>query len=462
MHEGGSDSRVIYDDLMLTKTGVGSPPVSTSSVLARLSTTRAWAVVVAASAALGFVMSKSAALATVHLVATLGAVVVVAALSRRPDLILAVTVYAGLCDVLWRSSSALGPYEGSKYALVVGFGLLAIRFLKQPKNLALCASLVLLLIPGAAIGAMTLGLGPARQLVSSNLSGLVAIAAAVLACSNLRLSLTEMRGIYLIALSPIIAVTAQATASTVASKDLTFTDEVNFATSGGFGPNQVSSLLCLGGLLCVLVIVQRGVRWHLRVLALGTGVWLVGQAVLTFSRGGLFALVLAGAGVGLVALTLSGQRARVLIAAGLLVVVAVQVLSWAGAFTDGASEDRLSSTDSTNRADIAKADIQLFLERPIVGVGVGVSVYERDYGQGTVAPHTEYTRLLAEHGLLGLAVIGVLTVICVRLVRTADGWYRMAAVGLLVMAVAQMTHSATRIGSIAVAFGLAALLEDPD
>ena len=181
--------------------------------------------------------------------------------------------------------------------------------------------------------------------------------------------------------------------------------------------------------------------------------------MLTFSRGGLFALVLAGIGIAMAALTASGQRSRVLVAAAVLFAVALRLLSWAGAFTDGASGERLSSTDSTNRTKFALGDLRLFRAHPLEGVGVGESQFQRDLPG---APHTEFTRLLAEHGFLGVVEIGLLVALVVRLVRTAAGWYRLAAVGLLVMALAQMTHSATRIGSIAVCFGLAALLEDAD
>ena len=359
----------------------------------------------------------------------------------------------------WRTANARGPYEASKYALIVGFAAILIRFIRHPRHVGLSSALVLLLVPGAVLGTWTLGFGPAREYLVSNLSGLVAVALGVLVCSNLRVSVVEMRGLYLAALSPIVALTTHATLSTIEAQSLTFTDEVNFTTSGGFGPNQVSSILCFGGLLCILLLLQRGVGWRLRLIGSVVGVWMVGQAVLTFSRGGLFGLVLACGAVGLVALTMSGQRTRVVVAAGLLILVAVQVLSWAGAFTGGESEERLSSTDSTNRADIAEADVRLFFDHPILGVGVGISPLERDF-EVFAAPHTEYSRLLAEHGVFGLAAIGVLAAICVGAVRRANGWYRMAAVGLLIMALAQMVHSATRIGSIGVAFALASLLED--
>ena len=428
-------------------------------LLEMLSTTTAWLVCLGASSVLGVVMGRSAILSTLHLVITLASVILVATFSRRPDAIVGVTVYAGMCDVLWRSTGAHGPYEGAKYAIIIGFAVLAIRFLKRPQNLGITVTIMVLLIPGAILGAFAMPVASIREELSSNLSGLVAVAVAVLTCSNLRMSLREMRGVYLLALSPVISLAANATVGTISSKALNFTDEVNFATSGGFGPNQVSSALCVGALFCILVMLQQGVGTHYRVLALLTGGWLVGQAVLTFSRGGIFGLVLAGAGIGFAAISASGQRTRVVVASGVLFVVALRLLSWAGAFTGGASEKRLKSTNSTNRTRIAAGDLRLFRSHPLEGVGVGRSQWLRDLPD---PPHTEFTRLLAEHGFLGVAVLGLLASLCVRLIRTAKGWYRLATVGLLVIALAQMTHSATRIGSIAVCFGMAAFLADSE
>ncbi len=429
--------------------------------LEMLSTPAAWLVAVAASAVLGVIISRSSMLATLHFVATFAALLGVAVFARRPDPILIVTVYAGLCDVWWRAAHAGAPWEASKYALVIGFAAVLIRFVRRPRNVGLSAALVLLLVPGVIVGTSVLGFGPVRQYLVARLGGLVALAIAVLACSNLRLRAREMRGLYLVALLPIVSLAAQATMATIEAKDLGFNDESNSTAAGGFGPNQVSSALCFGGLLCILIILQRGIGWRNRLIASVVGVWVVGQAVLTFSRGGLFGLALACGAVLLAALVMSGQRVRVLVAAGLLIVVAIQVLSWAGAFTGGASEERFSSTDSTNRGEIAAGDLKLFYQHPILGVGVGISPFQRDY-KVYASPHTEYTRLLAEHGVFGAAVIALLIAISVRAVLRADDWYRLAAVGLLAIALAQMVHSATRIGSISVAFGLASLLEDKE
>ncbi|MCB1031903.1 MAG: hypothetical protein KDA95_11230 [Acidimicrobiales bacterium] len=402
-------------------------------------------------------MTESWVASTLHMGVVLVSVLAVGIFARGPAAIVTVTAYAGVSDVLWRATNAKGPYEASKYAVIVGAIFLAVRFAKESRYRTLGLVLAALLAPGAAITIMRMG-AAGREHAAANLAGLLALAAIVAAWGSLRLTLAEVRGLYLVVLGPIVALTASATLGTLRASDLEWTNEGNLDASAGFGPNQVSSLMALGALLSVLVAFQRGVSWRLRVIAITAAVWLVSQMVLTFSRGGVFGLVLALAAAGLVALLTSGQRLRTVVAAGVLLAIGIQIMSWAGAFTDGASDQRFTSTDTTNRWDIAVADVELFFAKPIFGSGAGMATFDR--GSQQVAAHTEYTRLLAEHGLFGIGVLAVLAAICVRIVRSGKGWYRMASVGLLVLALGQMTHSATRIGSIAIAFGLAALREE--
>lgn len=433
--------------------------VSAPSRMPWLSTGSGWPIMLGLSVAIGFLASRSVAFATVHLLVTCGAVVAVSLVARRPRPIVMITAYAGLCDVLWRSASARGPYEGSKYALVFGFACIVVRFVPRPRNLGLVMGIIVLLVPGALLGIDRLGPAIARQYVVANLAGLVALSLGVLACSNLLVSHAERYSIYLVALGPPISVATIAAMSTFTGKDLNFGDVSNVATAGGFGPVQVSSLLCFGGLLCVLILIDKGFPSSHRLVALATGAVLVGQAVLTFSRGGIFSFVLAVSVAGLVSLSLTGQRIRTVVLVGLLVVVGLQILSWAGAFTGGASEERFSSTDTSNRTEIASGDLKLFEEEPLFGVGVGLAKYERDFAV-EAAPHTEYSRLLAEHGVFGLVAIILLAILCLRIFRASEGQYRVATAALLVMSLSQMMHSATRIGCIPLGFALAALRED--
>ena len=68
--------------------------------------------------------------------------------------------------------------------------------------------------------------------------------------------------------------------------------------------------------------------------------------------------------------------------------------------------ERFRDLDTTGRLGAATTDLQVFSENPILGVGVGRSIEFHDTIEGiSLAAHTEYTRLLAEHGLFGLLAI---------------------------------------------------------
>ena len=60
--------------------------------------------------------------------------------------------------------------------------------------------------------------------------------------------------------------------------------------------------------------------------------------------------------------------------------------------------------DLTGRMDIYRIDFEIFKDNFFTGIGPGQGNEAREqYGYGkTVAAHVEYSRMLAEHGILGL------------------------------------------------------------
>ena len=66
-------------------------------------------------------------------------------------------------------------------------------------------------------------------------------------------------------------------------------------------------------------------------------------------------------------------------------------------------------SDTTGREDIARADLEVWFDNPVLGVGPGVAKEYRaaTFGRAAAA-HTEFTRLLAEHGILGLVALIIL------------------------------------------------------
>jgi O-antigen ligase len=70
---------------------------------------------------------------------------------------------------------------------------------------------------------------------------------------------------------------------------------------------------------------------------------------------------------------------------------------------------RVKESQFTGREDVAQNEINTFLENPIFGVGVGKGVEVREAQTGVlVLSHDEITRMLAEHGTLGIFALLIL------------------------------------------------------
>jgi hypothetical protein len=73
---------------------------------------------------------------------------------------------------------------------------------------------------------------------------------------------------------------------------------------------------------------------------------------------------------------------------------------------NGYKENDLNNI-TTGRLDIFLEDLKTFINYPVFGSGVSVSSQLRESHSG-VAAHVELSRLLAEHGILGIIVFFIL------------------------------------------------------
>jgi len=71
-------------------------------------------------------------------------------------------------------------------------------------------------------------------------------------------------------------------------------------------------------------------------------------------------------------------------------------------------------TVTTGRYEIVKSDLELWYNNLIFGTGVGSSKFLRGGGKAGIASHTEFSRLLSEHGLFGLVFIFLLMYIFIK------------------------------------------------
>ncbi len=314
----------------------------------------------------------------------------------------------------------------------------------------------LLLLPSAALTIMGLDATEARDQLSFNLSGPLALAVCAAFFHSLRFTKRELRWIYASLIGPIVSIAWIGAVMLDKAQLDEFANDSNAIGSGGFGPNQVSAVLGLGILAAVFwLVVGAGntvASGALAVLVL----FLFRQCVVTFSRGGLYMAV---GGILAAAFYLARDRRtrwRLLGAAAVILPILLFVI-WPRleAMTSGVIGERFGDTQLTGRDLLIKGDLESWSENIVLGVGPGMGGPNRLKYFHVSSAHTEYTRLVGEHGMLGLAALVLLGLMTLRNIRSAPTRLDKAlAAGMMAYALLSMVVDAMRLVSPAFAFGL--------
>lgn len=369
-------------------------------------------------------------------------------------------------EVLWRmlNLSPMVPWEGGKYATLMIATVGIVRRYRHVREWPLIPFLYLLcLLPSMIMLLGEVDLAFARQSVIGNLAGPVALGLCSVFLAGTRLDSREFKRLAGWVLAPILSISALALLSTYTAQEqgiLYFGMSSNFITSGEFGPNQVSNALALGALVCWLWVIFIQTTLVETVTLLGIMLGLAAQIFLTFSRGGAYVLglcVLSSLVVQI--LNLSKRRTGLgreitAVAVGLSVLMLV-VWPWVDDFTGGALARRYSAED-TNRLQIIQAELRVWKDYPILGVGPGRSVLMlRQYGSVSRLTHTEFTRLLAEHGMFGALAISLLVAGVVRNYRShSQIRQKIWVVSVAAYTALYMAQAATRTVAPAVMYAL--------
>jgi O-antigen ligase len=396
-------------------------------------------------------------LATAHALASLAIGIAYAAMTKRIQHLAVFVMYFAGCEVLWRMTQAGVFWEFGKYAIVSVLLVGLLRF-RARRNRVLALAYFLLLVPSIALTILALDPDSARQQISFNLSGPLALTVAVIFFSNVRLTVNHVRATFVAFAAPAVGI-AVLTIIKARSSELVFVNASNRATSGGFSGNQVSAILGVAAMLLILMSLQRLMTWKVRLPLLAVAAVLTMQSALTFSRGGIL-LAFAGLAAGVFFIVRGGMRIRItVLVVGLLCTVVGRYIiePRLEEITGGKLKERYSSTKSSGRDLFIDSELMLFRESPILGVGPGMGLYERvDRGLIFGASHTEYTRMLAEHGILGLLSIVALAALAFRAVmRSPDLATRSIAAALVVWVLLFMLMYGMRLAAPSVCFGLA-------
>ncbi|HEX8217926.1 MAG TPA: O-antigen ligase family protein [Chloroflexia bacterium] len=404
---------------------------------------------------LALLMNQVREVGTLHALLTLGAGLWYALLGRDVVKVALVGAYITGAEVLWRMVDAGVIWEFGKYATIATFAIGIVR-LHGLKGTKLPLVYFLVMLPSGILTLSELGLDDARDQVSFNLSGPLALMVCAWFFSQVRLSTEQLQRLFLVAIGPIVGIATIALYSTFTAVSIRWSDESNFVTSGGFGPNQVSNALGLGALLAFVFIRQGKVSRFLQALMFAAVLVFGTLSALTFSRSGLY-----NAGAAAAVLLLFSIRDRAaLVRVGLSLVALFLlvdnfILPNLQEFTGGAILTRFQDTGLTHRQEIAEADLQVWMHNPLFGVGPGMAKEARALFLDPVAAHTEVTRLLAEHGFFGLIAFLLLLVMSYQNYRRAQGTAQKGFVAAMVVwTMLFMLNSAMRLVAPALIFGL--------
>lgn len=435
---------------MTTTSEAGASYVRPALAVAAAPSTTRKLLFLAAHVPLGYAMKESESVATAHALLTVLAAVFVALTAREAERLAPVAGYICGSEVLWRMAEANIFHESGKYTTIAMLLIAGLRF-GSLASFALPGLYVLMLVPAVLMVGQATSYGDFHVALSVNLTGPAALAICYWFFAGKPMTPATLQRLLSSLIAPALAIVTIAFVTTSTSQ-VEFTLQSNRLAAGGFGPNQVSASLGLGATAAVLHLSLPGTTKTLKAILALTILALLAQALLTFSRGGMYTAV----GALMIAATVSAPKGGVRLgfAAAAAVVIGIMwlvVLPRLDAFTGGALAERFSDTSSSGRAELLETELELWLQSPIFGQGPNITDI-----RGAVS-HTEYTRLLAEHGLFGLVALVLMLYMAARSLLGRQGRDSLIAATFAAWALLYMCHAAMRNVAPALLIGLAAM-----
>jgi hypothetical protein len=396
----------------------------------------------------------------------MGAYFVIKTQNRNNEALMAAAYIAG-SEVLLRMTGGNISYEFSKYGVMI-FVFMGMYYSGFSKRATSYWIFLLLLVPGVVISTFVLDFDTnVRTTIAFNISGPVCLAVASLYTYRRKIALEQVNNILLSMGLPIISCMVYLILYTPNIQDVITGTGSNFETSGGFGPNQVATFLGLGMFIFFSRIILESRSKFLVILNLIIVFNISYRGMVTFSRGGMIT------GFLMIVLLLvflyfkSNYRGKVKLNYIVVIIVLAMMSIWGyTAFQTGGlinkryqnqdAAGRVKESQFTGREDIAITELIMFLENPVFGVGVAKGAEKRETKMGMfVASHNEITRMLAEHGTLG--VLGLLILFFTPLILYLENSFNMYLLCFLAFWFLTVNHAAMRTALPAFVYSLALL-----
>lgn len=357
-------------------------------------------------------------------------------------------------EVFIRMTGGLILYETGKYSVILFLvlGILLGKF-KQVFSVQY-VFYILLLLMGIAFTQVPEG-ESLRKNILFNLSGPIVLGVSAFYFYKRPISRKKLHDALFFMLLPLLSMVIYLYFRTPDLKEIVFNSEANFATSGGFGPNQVATAIGMGMfILTVFLLPQIKLSGFLFLDAIFL-IYFSYRGLLTFSRGGIIT-----AFISLLLFSIFyviHKKISFNVFFKYLFVIFFFLTSiwvYTSGITGGMLENRYTGRNklgvkediSSGRLKIFEIQFDNFLTNPF-GIGVGNGKYERrkQIEKVTGASHNEVGRLLEEHGLIGFFLLILLMTVPILNFINADFYGKAFISGFYIIWFLTINHSAMRI-----------------
>ncbi|TBX69239.1 O-antigen ligase domain-containing protein [Flavobacterium silvisoli] len=381
--------------------------------------------------------------------------------------VLFVSAYIVGSEVFLRMTGGSILYEFSKYGVMI-FLLFGMFYSGFSKNAVPFWIYLLLLLPGVIVATETLNLQTdLRTSIAFNISGPVCLGIASIYNYNRKITFSQLNNILLTLGLPIVTTMVYLVLYTPDLKEVLTGTGSNGETSGGFGPNQVATILGIGMFIFFSRLIFNSKNKLIFILNLIIATNITYRGLVTFSRGGMitgFVMIV----ILLIFLyfnSASSGKYKLNMLFVFMSVVFIFTWLYTSMQTSGLIDKRYANQDAmgrvkesrfTGREEILASEIDAFMDSPILGIGVakGLEIRYEKTGE-IVTSHNEISRTIAEHGMLG--IIALMIVFFTPVFLYLDNKQHVYIFCFLIFWLLTINHAAMRIAAPAFVYSLSLL-----
>jgi hypothetical protein len=328
---------------------------------------------------------------------------------------------------------------------------------------------LLLLIPGILVTSSNADFtADVKKLLVFNLSGPVCLAISAIYMYKRKILFSGLQDVVVAMGLPIISTAVYLFLYNPNVRDVVTGTQSNFETSGGFGPNQVSTVLGLGMFVFFTQLILFSKSKKHMILNGFLLLFISYRAIVTFSRGG----VITGIVMIICLLFLlyyfsnAKGRGKFILVFILIALMSGGIWTYSSLQTSGLINKRYANQDATGRTkkdrlggreEIMDTELKLFMDNPVTGVGAGMGKVLRKESFGMeVASHNEISRMLSEHGLFG--IFGLLILFIAPFILYINNRQHLYFLSFYFFWLLTINHAAMRTAAPAFVYALSLLL----